>query len=132
MTQYSAGADLRSSVDMVIKPNEVKAIPTGVRIKSFDINKNNLNEIPEIQIRARSSLAFKFKVILANGVGTVDIDYPDEIKVLLLNMGEEEFEITKGMRIGQMVMQNVIRDTSLIKDTVRTGGFGSTSNEHPN
>ena len=83
--------------------------------------------IPELQIRARSGLAFKHGICLSNGVGTIDADYPDEICVLLSNTSTESFVIEKGMRVGQMTQNLVYRIQGLEVGGERTGGFGSTA-----
>lgn len=91
-------------------------------------------EVPEgfeAQIRPRSGLAFKHGITCLNSPGTVDSDYRGEVKVLLANLSEEPFEITRGMRIAQMViapvMQVRIAEIAEISETTRgAGGFGST------
>ena len=127
MTAMSAGADLRAREECVILPGKVVAVPTGVWI---DMNRtcfeSQTNEIFELQIRARSGLAFKNQITLANGVGTIDADYPDEIKILLINHGDSEFKVEKGMRIGQLVLSKVHRLPNISAQGKRVGGFGST------
>ncbi|MDE1996965.1 MAG: dUTP diphosphatase, partial [Rhizobiaceae bacterium] len=91
-------------------------------------------EIPEgyeVQIRPRSGLAFKHGITCLNTPGTIDSDYRGEVKVLLINHGEEPFEIVRGMRIAQMVIAPVVQarvaETVAISETSRgAGGFGST------
>ena len=126
MTEWSAGADLRASEPMLLSPGKVAAVRTGVWIESFDNGAFSDGCYYELQIRARSGLAFKHSIMLANGVGTIDADYRDEIKVLLLNAGTEPFEVAKGERIGQMVLAEVKRIPGLEIRGKRTGGFGST------
>jgi dUTP pyrophosphatase len=82
--------------------------------------------IPELQIRARSGLAFKYGIMLTNGIGTVDADYPDEICVLLFNSGTEPFIIQRGDRVAQITLNLVQRMTDLNSGGQRSGGFGST------
>jgi dUTP pyrophosphatase len=82
--------------------------------------------IPELQIRARSGLARKNAITLANGVGTIDADYREEIGVLLLNLGREPFKVQKGDRIAQMAL-NLVGRLELPIGGQRQGGFGSTS-----
>jgi dUTP pyrophosphatase len=82
--------------------------------------------IPELQVRARSGLAFKHGIMLTNGVGTVDADYKDEICVLLYNSGKDSFVIQKGDRIGQITLGLVRRMDALPIGGTRSGGFGST------
>jgi len=126
-TAGSAGFDLRSSENGSIKPNEFKVIPTGL---FFDLPENF-----EMQIRPRSGLAAKHGVTVLNSPGTIDSDYTGEIKVILINHGQNTFEIAAGDRIAQAVIstvtaKNIIqlsKVSSIDKDTERgTGGFGST------
>ena len=91
-------------------------------------------EIPEgfeAQIRARSGLAIKHGISIINGIGTIDSDYRGEVGVLLVNFGQEEFEITHGMRIAQMVFTKFeTPDFEITEDLSETnrnqGGYGST------
>ncbi len=124
MTSHSAGADLVAREPCTIAPGKVAAVPTGVWIDQE--NTKQTDELFELQIRARSGLAYKNSVTLANGVGTIDADYPDEVKVLLINLGSENFEISTGMRIGQIVLSKVHRLHQLEAAGKRLGGLGST------
>ena len=97
-TAHAAGMDLRANLAESIRlnPMERKLIPTGLHI-----------ELPvgfEAQIRPRSGLAFKHGIGIVNSPGTIDADYRGEIKVLLINLGAEAFEINHGDRIAQMVI----------------------------
>lgn len=124
-TQGSAGMDLRASLKepVVLEPGERSLIPTGLFI-----------ELPpgyEAQIRARSGLAVKYGLGLVNGVGTIDSDYRGEIKVPLINWGQEAFTVRDGDRIAQMVVARYERITwepaDELEDTQRgAGGFGHT------
>jgi len=122
-TAGDAGLDLTSVEDMVIHPEECKLVPTGWKMA-----------VPmgyEIQIRPRSGLAFKKKIMVLNSPGTVDCHYRGEVKVILYNEGKVPFEIKKGDRIAQMVVNQVELWEPEIKEelseTVRgAGGFGST------
>jgi dUTP pyrophosphatase len=124
-TEGSSGMDLRANVDetIVLKPFERYLVPTGISI-----------EIPrgyEAQIRARSGLAIKHGISLVNGIGTIDSDYRGEIKVILINLGNENFEIKKGDRIAQMIFAKVemaeVREVKTIESSDRgSGGFGHT------
>ncbi|WP_206457812.1 dUTP diphosphatase [Anaerovorax sp. IOR16] len=124
-TEGSAGMDLRAHLDkaMILKPGERTLVPTGVFI-----------ELPfgfEGQVRARSGLAIKHGIGMVNGVGTIDSDYRGEIKVLLINMGKEEFPINDGDRIAQLVVARYERieweKTEALDETKRgDGGFGHT------
>ncbi|TXI09723.1 MAG: dUTP diphosphatase, partial [Rhizobium sp.] len=126
-TRGAAGMDLHAAVDgdapLTILPGKRDLVPTGF-----------VFEVPEgyeAQIRPRSGLAFKHGITCLNSPGTIDSDYRGEVKVLLINLGEEPFEITRGMRIAQMVIapsiQARIFETTEASETTRgTGGFGST------
>lgn len=124
-TSGSAGMDLKAVLDetVVLAPGERKLIPTGLYI-----------ELPsgyEAQVRARSGLAIKHGITLINCVGTIDSDYRGEIKVPLVNLGSEDFEIKNGERIAQMVIakyeQIRWQVTDELSETQRgEGGFGHT------
>jgi dUTP pyrophosphatase len=122
-SEEAAGFDLHSIEDVILKPGERKLIGTGL---AFEIEKGY-----EIQIRPRSGLAFKHGITVLNSPGTVDSDYRGEIKVLLINLGNESFEIKKGERIAQAVVAPVVQakfeEVETLSDTKRgSGGFGST------
>jgi len=128
-TNGSSGFDLRASLDtnITIKAGKKSIVPTGLY---FEIPENF-----EIQVRPRSGLAAKNGVTVLNSPGTIDADYRGEVKVILINHGEEDFVIQNGDRIAQAVIASVIAKNvvSLIKveeissDTERgAGGFGST------
>lgn len=126
-TSLSAGADIRASEETIVYPKQIAKVRTGVFL---DIVEENSPEpgsffIPEIQVRIRSSLAYNYNLILANGVGTIDIDYPDEICVLLRNLGDAPVVLEKYDRIAQLVASGTIR-MQLEAGGKRTGGFGST------
>lgn len=124
-TEGSAGVDLKAAVNeaVVIHPMERMLIPTGLSMA--------IPEDYEAQIRPRSGLAFKYGVTVLNTPGTIDSDYRGEIKVLLINFGNEDFVVERGMRIAQLVVEkyekvrwNVVE---LLDDTSRAGGgYGST------
>ena len=124
-TEGSSGIDLRCNSDspIILKPLERQLIPTGIYM-----------EIPvgyEAQVRARSGLAIKNGISLVNGIGTIDSDYRGEIKVILINLNNEDFKINKGDRIAQVVFQKVERadlvEVEEINETERGGGgFGHT------
>ncbi|WP_420799982.1 dUTP diphosphatase [Paenibacillus urinalis] len=125
MSELAAGFDLYAAVDAetVLKPGERALIPTGFAMA-----------IPagyEAQIRPRSGLAFKHGITCLNTPGTIDADYRGEVKVLLINLGNEPFVIARGERVAQMVIQAVpqviIAEVSELSETVRgAGGFGHT------
>ncbi len=124
-TKGSAGLDLHSNnnEDIILKPMERKLVPTGIHIE--------LKEGYEAQIRARSGLAVKHGISLVNGIGTIDSDYRGEIKIILINLGEEDFTIKKGDRIAQMVIMKYehvdVQEVDVLGDSIRgEGGFGHT------
>lgn len=124
-TSGSAGADLRSSSSEVIslKQGERKLIPTNLIIE--------LNEGYEAQVRPRSGLALNHGVTVLNTPGTIDSDYRGEVKVLLVNFGENNFEISFGDRIAQLVIAKHERaefkeDENLSETERAAGGYGST------
>ncbi|WP_159946117.1 dUTP diphosphatase [Rhizobium sp. 18065] len=126
-TSGAAGMDLRAAVDadqpLSLAPGKRALVPTGF-----------IFEIPlgfEAQIRPRSGLAFKNGITCLNTPGTIDSDYRGEVKVLLVNLGDEDFVITRDMRIAQMVIAPVtqarVAEVTVTSETARgTGGFGST------
>ena len=127
MTAHSAAADLRACGDAVLEPAQWLAVPTGVFITGVDWQQVPVGYVPEIMLRARSGLAARHGITLLNGVGTVDADYRDEIKVLLCNNSRETFRLKAGDRIAQMVVSLSHRLVCLPQpDTARQGGFGST------
>jgi dUTP pyrophosphatase len=122
-TKEAAGFDLHATEDVVINPGERKLIGTGL---AFEIEFGY-----EVQIRPRSGLAYKHGITVLNTPGTIDSDYRGEIKVLLINLGKEAFEIKVGERIAQAVVapikQAEIVEVEELSDTTRgEGGFGST------
>ena len=126
-TPGAAGMDLRAAVaedqPMVLRPGARLAVPTGLCIA--------LPEGFEAQVRPRSGLALKNGVAPLNSPGTIDADYRGEIKVILINLGEEELIIRRGDRIAQMVIAPVVQaswleTTNLDVTTRGSGGFGST------
>lgn len=124
-TEYSAGMDLRANLDssIVLKPLERVLVPTGVHIE--------LPEGHEAQIRPRSGLATKKGITVLNTPGTIDADYRGEIKVILVNLSNEDFVIEDGERICQMVVCQYTKisllQVEVLNETVRgTGGFGHT------
>jgi dUTP pyrophosphatase len=123
----AAGVDLRAAVPddhpILLLPGKRALVPTGL-----------VMEIPagyEAQVRPRSGLALKHGITCLNTPGTIDSDYRGEVMVLLVNHGDEDFEISRGMRIAQMVVAPVVRvaveERDLSSATARgAGGFGST------
>jgi dUTP pyrophosphatase len=124
-TQHSAGVDLRAAISerITLAPGQRELIPTGLFIA--------LPDGSEAQIRPRSGLAFKKGITVLNAPGTIDADYRGEVKVLLINLGQEYCDIEPGDRIAQMVFARYERAefavVAELDDTVRgIGGFGST------
>ena len=126
-TAGSAGMDVRAAVPegepLTLQPGARAMVPTGL---SFGIPEGY-----EIQVRPRSGLAAKHGVSCLNTPGTIDSDYRGEVKVILINLGQEPFVIARGERIAQLVLAPVTRAAWAIcdslDDTARgAGGFGST------
>ena len=124
-TPLSAGMDVRANIDeaVILRPLERAMIPTGLSIE--------LPEGYEMQIRPRSGLAAKHGITVLNSPGTIDADYRGEIRVILVNLSNEEFRIEAGERIAQMVVarheQVEWESAEELSDTSRgAGGFGST------
>lgn len=124
-TSASAGMDLRANLDepVKLKPLERILIPTGLFIE--------LPEGFEAQIRPRSGLAIKKGISLVNTPGTIDADYRGEIKIIIINLSNQEVEITDGERIAQMVISKVEHtdwiEVEQLEETQRgAGGFGHT------
>ena len=125
-TEGSAGYDLRADIaaPMVLRRGETKSIPTGIAIA---LPSRNLVAL----VCARSGLAIRHGIALANGVGVIDSDYRGEIKVGLFNHGSADFEIAPGDRIAQLLIMPVetpeLCPVEIISETERgDGGFGST------
>ena len=97
-TEYSSGLDLRANLDndLVIKPLQRVLVPTGLFIE--------LTEGYEAQIRPRSGLAIKYGITVLNTPGTIDTDYRGEIKIILINLSNEDFTIHHGDKVAQMVI----------------------------
>lgn len=129
-TSGSAGVDLRAAVpedrQIVLLPGRRTLVPTGLIFE--------LEEGYEAQIRPRSGLAFKHGITCLNTPGTIDSDYRGEVKVLLINLGDDDFRIERGMRIAQAVISPVVQveieERSEVGETERgAGGFGSTGHK---
>ena len=124
-TAHAAGMDLRASIqeEITLKPLQRQLIPTGLFI-----------ELPvgyEAQIRPRSGLAYKHGISIVNAPGTIDADYRGELKVLLVNLSDNDFKIVNGDRIAQMVVAKhetvVWQAVEALGETARgEGGYGHT------
>ncbi|MFN3212796.1 MAG: dUTP diphosphatase [Henriciella sp.] len=126
-TLGAAGMDVRAAVPqddpLVLNPGEKTMVPTGLSVA--------IPQGYEIQMRPRSGLAAKHGITCLNSPGTIDSDYRGELKVILINHGQESFMIARGERIGQMLLAPVTRlvwnQVDTLDDTDRgAGGFGST------
>ena len=121
----AAGMDLPAAVEqeLTLAPGERVLVPTGLAIA--------LPDGYEAQVRPRSGLAARNGITVLNTPGTVDADYRGEVKVILANLGNEDFTIERGMRIAQMVIapvvQAILQEAESLPETARgEGGFGST------
>ena len=124
-TADSAGMDLLAAVeeDLVLAPGERRLVPTGIAIA--------LPAGSEAQVRPRSGLALKHGLTVLNAPGTIDADYRGEVGVVLINLGQEPFTVTRGSRIAQMVVARYARVAWSLRDDLDAsargaGGFGST------
>jgi dUTP pyrophosphatase len=124
-TELSAGMDLRANidVDLLLKPLQRVLVKTGLFIE--------LAPGYEAQVRPRSGLAFKKGITVLNSPGTIDADYRGEIGVILVNLSDDDFIITDGERIAQMVIskheQAIWNEVDSLENSARgSGGFGST------
>lgn len=127
-TNHAAGMDIRANLSepVLLKPMQRVLIPTGLFM-----------ELPvgyEAQVRPRSGLAFKHGITVLNSPGTIDADYRGELKVLLINFGEEPFEIRHGERIAQMIIaRHETAEWITVEELSETargaGGYGSTGKQ---
>ncbi len=125
MSEEASGMDIFAAVEkeITIKPGEFVLVPTGI-----------IMAIPsgfEAQVRPRSGLAFKHGITILNSPGTIDADYRGEIKVLIINFGPKEYQITRGERIAQLVIHSLpavklIQVEKLPSSSRGDGGFGHT------
>jgi dUTP pyrophosphatase len=125
MTAGAAGMDVVAAIDedVVLAPGARAAVPTGLAFA--------LPPGFEMQVRARSGLALRHGVTVANAPGTVDSDYRGEVKVLLVNLGAESYTVQRGDRVAQLVVAPVVQaslrvELALESTSRADGGFGST------
>jgi len=122
---FAAGMDIRAALEnpITLQPGERQLIPSGLKMA--------MQQGYEAQMRPRSGLAYRHGITMLNTPGTIDADYRGELKMLAVNLGEEEFTINHGDRIAQMVIAPVIQaevnEVETLSETDRgDGGFGST------
>ena len=125
MTPGAAGADIKAHLNepLIIPARQSALIPTGMRMA--------IPEGYEIQIRPRSGLALNHQITVLNTPGTIDADYRGEIKVILINHGMQDFTVTNGMRIAQLIVAPVLRAKFVLNAELAAtgrgaGGFGHT------
>ncbi len=124
-TSGSAGMDIRAAIkkDVIVEPGKVELISTNISV-----------EIPvgyEIQVRPRSGLAANHSIGILNSPGTIDSDYRGEVKIILMNFGKENFKISRGDRIAQLIVSKVyiakmVEVKELNTSSRGKGGFGHT------
>jgi dUTP pyrophosphatase len=144
-SKHSAAVDLRSREDITIGAGETKLVPLGVKLdvekllksakdmygasitkEDFEIKKEFFLKSHYFQLMLRSGLGKK-GLVLPNGIGIIDIDYEDEIMMIIYNASGKKFTIDKGDRVGQiMLIEHKTDFLGVNTDEVRTGGFGST------
>lgn len=124
-TAHASGMDLLAACpsEVVLRPGARALVPTGLSI--------SLPPGTEAQIRPRSGLALRHGVTMLNTPGTIDADYRGEVQLIVVNLGQEDFTITRGMRLAQMVIAQVIKARLIVADNLGTtvrgsGGFGHT------
>jgi dUTP pyrophosphatase len=122
-TAGAAGMDVVAAEDVLLPPGGRHAVATGLALAVPDGF--------ELQVRPRSGLALKHGISLPNTPGTIDSDYRGELKIILINLGDRDFEVRRGDRIAQLVLAPVVRAVWLkvdeLDETQRgEGGFGST------
>lgn len=122
-TPHAAGLDVVAAEDVTLAPGARKAVATGFAIA--------IPEGLEVQVRPRSGLALKHGITCLNTPGTIDADYRGEVKVILVNLGSEPFEVQRGERIAQLIPAAVLQarfdEVVALDETIRgEGGFGST------
>lgn len=125
-TTKSAGADLYADETLTIAPGRVKLVETGFFIRDLMLNEKAGSDLV-FMLCNRSSIAYKKALMVCNGVGVIDQDYQDEIKVMYINMSGEPQTIKKGERIAQLVPMRYVPFLFDVEDSERTGGFGSTN-----
>lgn len=121
-TKFSAGADLTANESIEIQPGETTLISTGFKLSNCHEQSGMV-----YMLFIRSSLSFKRGLSLTNGVGVIDADYKDEVKVMLTNHSKEPQCIVNGERIAQIVPMRYVDGFFEVEENLRSGGFGSTN-----
>ena len=126
-TQFSSCADVRAAMDVTIENGKVELISTGLKIRGVLESNIVPGIIPELQIRSRSGLASK-GIMVANGIGTIDVDYRGEILVPLINLSGSDYVITRLDKIAQITLgiRPILPGIKRLEIVRDTGGFGST------
>lgn len=122
-TLYSAGADLESNETVTIEPSQIRLVGTGF---SLTYDQRHYMGCMVFMLAIRSSIALKKGLTLGNGVGIIDLDYADEIKVMLFNPTDKPVTIECGERIAQLIPMQYVPGVFDVEDKTRKGGFGST------
>jgi len=122
-TPQAAGYDIRSAIEVVLNPGEIRLISTGLIME--------LPEGMECQVRPRSGLALKYGITLPNSPGTIDPDYRGEVKIIIQNLGSEQVTLIRGERVAQLVFSlfqspEVLEVKELSNTDRGEDGFGST------
>ena len=134
-----SGADLRAAAETTIAPGAWAMVPTGIAVELprprlvrviVEGEERTIRQVPEVQVRPRSGLAFKHGIMVLNSPGTIDCNYTDEWRILLFNAGREEFHIAVGDRIAQAVFSwseqlEFVAAGEIDETRSRGGGFGS-------
>lgn len=127
-TKHSTGYDIYSSEYVILPPGGFRTVSTGLIL-----NMKGVSRSVDITVRPRSGLAAKYGVTVLNAPGTIDLDYEEELKIVLINHGPEQYLVNIGDRIAQLVFNTAatvnlrtIEDDARDELAVRRGGFGST------
>lgn len=123
-TTQSAGADLYASETVTIEPQQVRLVGTGFCLTDLPCQAGS---DLVFMLCNRSSVAFKKSLMVCNGIGVIDQDYIDEIKVMYINMSDKPQTINKGERIAQLVPMRYVSGVFGVEDKKRDGGIGSTN-----
>lgn len=125
-TIQSAGADLYAAETVTIESGQVRLVGTGFSLTEIDLRKAPSYHELVLMLCNRSSIALKKQLMICNGVGVIDADFKDEIKVMFINMSDKPQTINKGNRIAQLVPMRYVPLLFDVEDKERNGGIGST------